>query len=112
VRGHLGCRVVAPILALEKNTGKIQLNDFRGLLGRQLSLQIDELALRLRKFSFQFRAIYAKQADQLRADAREACQDSYDAVFKCRPVTYVGRTMQDDATRHGIGDDFGVPDFA
>ena len=69
MRHHLAGRVVAPVLALQENAGNAQLHDPGGLVGRQLPLEVDELALRIGELA---RELPRVRFEQAREAARSA----------------------------------------
>ena len=66
VRHHFAGRVVAAVLALQENAGYAQLDDFRGLVRRQLALQVDELALGVGELRRELRGVRFEQAREAR----------------------------------------------
>ena len=62
MRGNLGCRVIATILALQIDTIHAQLRDLRGKLGRHMAPEVYELAIQsLRDQSMQTLGIQIQQ---------------------------------------------------
>ena len=67
MRGHLAVRVVAPVLALERDARKGELHDLRSDVGRQVALEVDELAVPLGEPAADLTLVHAQQSGKLAA---------------------------------------------
>ena len=65
MRGDLACRVVATIFALQGDAGDTKTHDLLRLLGRQLTLEIDELFGGVEQALFEIALGHADDARQL-----------------------------------------------
>ena len=67
MRSHFAVRVVAAVLTLERNTRKAKLHDLGRGVGRQVALQVDELAILLGEAASDLTLVHAEQSSELAA---------------------------------------------